>query len=139
MALDKHGHEVPDQTPMAIPAGFKKPETLAEQVQRLVRSAQLRELAESKGFETFDEANDFDVPDDPPDPSTPFEPFFDPVLGHEITAHDVLTADKAINQATKTAFDAKAAKLAAEKGGQPPATPIAGEAAPPSGEAPSPE
>lgn len=73
-----------DGTPMAIPAGFRRPPTLAEQVQRLVRGALSRQ-AEDAGFENFDEANDFDVPDDPVDPTTPFEEYFDPVLGRSIT------------------------------------------------------
>lgn len=82
--LDEKGREIPDPTPVTIPAGFKRPETLAEQVQRLVRTHISREAAE-RGFETFDEANDFDVDDDPVDPSTPYETFFDPVLGKELT------------------------------------------------------
>lgn len=78
---------VMDATPMEIPAGFRRPPTLAEQVQRLVRGA-LSEAASSKGLESFDEAQDFDVPDDPVDPSTPFEEFFDPVLGRSLTADE---------------------------------------------------
>lgn len=77
-----------DGTPMSIPAGFKKPETMEERLKRFIR----RELSESmreQGVETFDEANDFDLPDDPVDPSTPFEEFFDPVLGREITPQEL--------------------------------------------------
>lgn len=77
-----------DPTPMAIPAGFKRPPTLAEQVQRLVRGA-LSQAAAEKGLETFEEANDFDIPDDPVDPSTPFEEFFDPTLGRSLTPHEM--------------------------------------------------
>jgi hypothetical protein len=81
--LDENGREIPDPRPLRLPAGFKKPETLAEQVQRLVRTHISREAAES-GHETFEESEDFDVDDDP-DISTPYETFFDPVLGKEIS------------------------------------------------------
>jgi len=85
--LDEFGHEVPDPTPLQIPAGFKRPETLAEQVQRLVRGAISRQAAE-EGMETFEESEDFDIPDDPDDPSTQYEEYFDPTLGRAITAQE---------------------------------------------------
>lgn len=81
--LDDNGHEVPDPRPLQVPAGFKRPPTLAEQVQRLVRGALSRQAAE-QGFETFEESEDFDVGDEI-DPSTPYEAVFDPILGRDIT------------------------------------------------------
>lgn len=86
MALDKYGREIPDPKPVAIPTGFKRPETLAEQVQRLVRRYSA-EKAEAEGFETLEDAEDFDVGDDL-DPRTPFEVYFDPVLGKELTLQE---------------------------------------------------
>lgn len=87
MPLDKQGHEVPDPTPVAVPAHFKRPPTLAEQVQRLVRRYS-EEQAEKDGFETLEESEDFDIGDDPEDPGTIFETFFDPVLGKDITLQE---------------------------------------------------
>lgn len=84
--LDENGHEVPDPRPVAIPAGFKRPETLAEQVRRLVRTS-LSQQAHNEGMETFEEAEDFDVGDDI-DPRTPYETFFDPELGMELTPQE---------------------------------------------------
>ena len=81
--LDPSGGEVLDPRPMEIPAGFRKPESLAETVQRLTRGAIARHAAE-QGFESFEESEDFDVDDDF-DPSTPYEAEFDPVLGRDIT------------------------------------------------------
>ena len=81
--LDDQGREVPDPTPLTLPAGFRRPETLAEQVQRLVRTHISREAAE-RGEETFEEAEDFDVPDEA-EPGSPYEAQFDPVLGRDIT------------------------------------------------------
>lgn len=81
--LTDDGLEIPDPNPMEIPAGMKRPETLAEQVQRLVRTS-ISAHAAMKGHETFEEAEDFDIEDDF-DPSTPYELEFDPVLGRELT------------------------------------------------------
>lgn len=84
--LDKNGHEILDQTPLSLPVGFKRPETLAEQVQRLVRTSVSREAA-AAGAETFEEAEDFDV-DDEVDPTSPYEEHFDPTLGKSISAQE---------------------------------------------------
>lgn len=82
--MNDDGHEVPDSTPVAIPSHFKRPETLQEQIRRLVRSEQFNQEREAAGEETFDEADDFMVDDDF-DPSTPYEVFFDPVLDREVS------------------------------------------------------
>jgi len=84
--LDAKGHEIMDPTPVSLPAGFKRPETLAEQVQRLVRN-QVSQEAHKAGAETFEEAEDFDIEDEI-DPSTPYEAEFDPTLGREVTAQE---------------------------------------------------
>lgn len=90
--LDSHGREIPDPTPLELPAGRKRPETLAEQVQRLVRH-QVSAYAELHGHETFADADDLEVDDDF-DPSSPFELEFDPILGREITAADFQDAQR---------------------------------------------
>jgi len=76
--------EVPDPKPMAIPVGFKRPETLAEQVARLVRTEDFRRSLGKEHHESFEEADDFDVDDDI-DPFSPFERHFDPVIGREVS------------------------------------------------------
>lgn len=103
--LDENGHEIGDPKPVAIPSGFTRPETLAEQVQRLVRTT-VSQAAEDHGYESWEEANDFDIEDDPIDAATPFETYFDPVLGRELTPEEVLRdqvelgkeAEKRLNQ-----------------------------------------
>lgn len=82
--LDARGHEKLDPTPVAMPAGFKHPEQLTDTIARIVRR-QVSEIAESQGYETFDEAEDFDIDDETFDPSTPYETFHDPYLNREIT------------------------------------------------------
>lgn len=85
--LDANGHELLDPTPMAIPAGFKRPPTLAEQVRRLVRTS-VSEWAANQGYETFEESEDFDVGDSD-DPRSPYEENFDPELGRFVTQEEV--------------------------------------------------
>lgn len=80
---NKQGEEIPDTTKPEIPLGFKKPDSLAEQVRRLIRSEQLRQAALSAGHETFEEADDFEVGDDY-DPRSPYEEVFDPTDPEEV-------------------------------------------------------
>lgn len=87
--LDENGWEILDPTPMEIPAGFKRPPTLAEQVARLVRSEQWKRDMEASDVETFEESEDFG-PEEDGDPSSPFEEFFDPSIGRYVTPADVL-------------------------------------------------
>ena len=82
--LDEKGREIPDPTPVSLPVGFQTPEPLDVRIQRLVRT-QLSNLADEQGYETFEEAEDFEVPDDDMDPATPFEMEFDPTLGREVS------------------------------------------------------
>lgn len=85
--LDDSGREIPDGKSLRMPSGMERPETLAEQVRRLVRTEWSRQAAE-QGFETFEESEDFDVDDDF-EPSTPYETFFDPMLGRELTPQQI--------------------------------------------------
>lgn len=86
MALNSKGQEIIDETLPAMPAGFKRPETLAEQVQRMVRTTVSQE-AVNAGRESFEDSEDFDV-DDEIDPTSQYETHFDPVLGQEISAEE---------------------------------------------------
>lgn len=110
-----------DPTPLAIPVGMKKPESIAEMVQRLVRSAEMRRYAESQGAETFEEAEDFDVGDDM-DPSAPYELEFDPYLGKEVPKQE-----KAFMDANRKEFDEYVKtqrKKPKSKGSSSPADPV---------------
>lgn len=71
----------PDPTPMQPPVGYKKQPSIMDHVRDMVRSEHLRREAEAAGFETAEEADDFDV-GDPEDfhPETPYERHFDPVV-----------------------------------------------------------
>lgn len=72
------GQEIPDPVPMEIPVGMHQGATLADTVRRMVQNQLLAVAAEAEGFETFEEADDFELEDDPADPHTPYEAVFDP-------------------------------------------------------------
>jgi len=60
---DSQGREIPDDTPVAMPLGFDRPEDISETIRRLVQN-ELSAQADERGDETFLEANDFDVEDE---------------------------------------------------------------------------
>lgn len=61
--FDEHGRELPDPTPLELPAGLKRPESLQESIRRMIRT-DFSAYAESHGEDTWEEANDFDVDED---------------------------------------------------------------------------
>lgn len=65
------GMEVGDPTPVAIPVRFLRTENIYDEVTRVVRQ-ELSLQAQAQGFESFEEADDFDVGDDY-DPSSAYE------------------------------------------------------------------
>lgn len=100
-ALAPDGSEVPDPTPMAPPVGYKPAPSLADQIREMVRSERLAREAQEAGFETFEEADDFDVGDDY-EPNTPYEETFDPQGRSSFTPVDEVTRqEQAANEAAK--------------------------------------
>lgn len=55
--------EYVDSTPMAIPFGMSRPESLQEQMARMIRTT-IRQYAVENDMETFEEADDFDCNDE---------------------------------------------------------------------------
>lgn len=64
MGYHKDGKEYLDDTPISVPAGFKRPESIHDMIKRYIRSEAFREQAEKAGYDTEAEANDFDVDED---------------------------------------------------------------------------
>lgn len=60
--LDEFGREVLDDTPIAFPVGFQRPEPLHMRIRRMVEQYH-REMQEKDEYETFADADDFDVED----------------------------------------------------------------------------
>jgi len=59
-----------DPRPVAPPVGYEKQPSMIDVIRQQV--AQASKMAEEEGFETVEEANDFDCPDDP-FPTSPYE------------------------------------------------------------------
>lgn len=74
-SLNKDGTEKPDPESLTAPVGLRKPETIQEQIRRMVRT-EASLYASEQGQETFEEADDFDIGDDY-DPTSPYEMNFD--------------------------------------------------------------
>lgn len=70
--LDTRGREMPSPVPIAPPIGYKKTPSLSDQIRAIVISEKLKHEALSAGYETFEEADDFEDPDDD-NPSSAFE------------------------------------------------------------------
>ena len=78
--LDELGREIFDQTPMAIPVGFSRPEPIHMRLRRMVEQYH-REMQDSQEYESFEDADDFDVGDGAPsfeDAPTEYEANFMP-------------------------------------------------------------
>ncbi|WP_308620102.1 hypothetical protein [uncultured Desulfovibrio sp.] len=73
-SLDEKGHEILDQTPVAIPFDVTRPEPIHLRMRRIAESFYQERINAGDDVETLDEANDFDVPDDP----TCAEPYPEP-------------------------------------------------------------
>lgn len=77
----EHGREIMDPVPYAATVDTPE-ETTDDRIRQLLYSEKMQTLAEARGMETAEEAEDFDIPDDIDDPTTPYEvaPFLDEVL-----------------------------------------------------------
>lgn len=72
------GKEEVDPTPLAPPAGYNAPPDLMTMIRTMIQSEEIRRKLAEEDMETFEEADDFEIPDDPLDPLTPYEEVFMP-------------------------------------------------------------
>lgn len=75
---NERGEEILDDTPVALPVGFKRPQSLQERMRYLLRAEFLKRDLEAHGVETFEEADDFSVDEQDPLEGTPYEDQFEP-------------------------------------------------------------
>lgn len=87
------GKEYPNPTPMEPPIGYVPSVPIYEQIRQMVRR-ELSQAAADEGFETMEEADDFDVDDDF-DPSTPYEEAFEPQSPWPPSSEAVAAAERA--------------------------------------------
>lgn len=62
--IDENGNFKVSSVPQEPPIGYKKQPSMIDIVHEAIRSERLSREADDAGFETFDEADDFDVGDD---------------------------------------------------------------------------
>lgn len=86
-----------DPTPVEIPVGVIRPESLESIMARMINE-RFSQMAEEKGLETFEEADDFDIDDDLPktpyemvdlDPEEPFYPDAENVYNKGVSTKEV--------------------------------------------------
>lgn len=122
--LSAEGKEIPDSKPHAAALKIRRSPTPFEQMKEWLNAT--ARSKEFEGEETFEEADDFDIPDDPADPQTPYEEFFE----GEFDYHRQVRLDEQKTQ-TKARRGRKAAPRDAEKvSKEPDAKAIAPEPAP---------
>lgn len=78
--LNVRGQEVPDPTVVEPPLGYIQQPDIFEQMRRMIRH-EVSQAAAAAEFETFEEADDFEVDDEPVDYTSPWEEYFDPAPG----------------------------------------------------------
>lgn len=81
--IDDLGREILDPNPLEPPIGYNPQPTLVEQMRAMIRGERLRQLAEEEGFESFEEADDFELDADPA-PASPYEEVFEPTPAREL-------------------------------------------------------
>ena len=64
-SLDEFGREVLDQTPIALTVPFTRPEPLHLRIRRMVERYH-QDMKDSSEYETFEDADDFDIEDGVP-------------------------------------------------------------------------
>lgn len=75
--FDGSRREIVSAIPVAPPVGYVEQPSLVERIRSMVRSEHLRYAATEAGYETFEDAEDFEIGDDF-EPHTPYEAVFDP-------------------------------------------------------------
>lgn len=101
-SLARHvdGKEFLDPTPMAPPLGYKQQPSMVDHIRNMIRSEKLRQEALDAGYETFEEADDFDVGDDI-DPHSPYEVDFEPEGVRQVREAVEAAEKKAVEAAAK--------------------------------------
>lgn len=79
-SLNARGEEILDDTPLALPIGFKRPQSLQERMRYLLRNELIQRDLDAAGIETFEEADDFEVGEQDPLEGTPYEDHFEPEI-----------------------------------------------------------
>lgn len=103
MKFTKDGNEILSQVPLAIPYDRTRPESLQEQIARMVQS-HFSMMADNAGEETFEEANDFGDSEEFISPDAPLSSFQEEFLQQESLVGDNLNNDLSSQGVEKSAL-----------------------------------
>lgn len=84
--IGEDGHAIMDSVPLAPPIGYKEQPSMIELVRNMIRGERLRQEAMQAGFETMEEADDFDIEDDPEPLYSGYENDLDPPMSELMQA-----------------------------------------------------
>lgn len=124
-SIGMDGKEYGDPVPMAPPIGFSNPPDLMEMMRQMIRSEATQKRLDEEGWDTEEEAADFDVDDDPLPPLTFHEAILQPPPASE-------ERPQGAPQAAPSPSTAGPHGSAAKEGGQGAGPPTAPVPAPPS-------
>lgn len=79
--IGRDGKEYGDPVPIAPPVGFEAPPDLMEMMRTMIHNDAIQRRYDAEGFDTIDEAGDFDVDDDPLPPLTIHEAILQTPVG----------------------------------------------------------
>ena len=85
--------EVLDYTPIAVPIGMKRPESMHDMITRIIGN-KFADIKLDSETETFEESEDFEIDDDDYDPSSPWEEVFEPKTGDSLGFLETNRAEK---------------------------------------------
>lgn len=74
--LNEQGYEIPDNTPVELPSRLRVPQSRVDQIRGYIREEMSRSAAKDQQ-ESFEEADDFNLPDGE-DWFSPYEETFEP-------------------------------------------------------------
>lgn len=94
--LNKDGSEILDQTPVALPIKYERPEPLHQRIRRMILQATMERDEEHESIEDF---NDFEIPEDPSSYDTEFtEPDLEPAPQMAYTDEEIAAARAAVEK-----------------------------------------
>lgn len=111
-----------DPTPLKTKILLDGPIPIELRLRELIQSERMAQYARQQGVETFEEANDFDIPDDPI-PQLDDELVFDVDLGRDVTRIEkrALDEERAIHRREHIAKKRRIARKKATVASNPPA------------------
>lgn len=97
--LTPEGREILDQTPVALPLHYDRPEPIHQRIRRMILQAT---IDQREGDETLEDANDFEIPDDPSSFDTGYtEPDLEPAKPFAYTDEEIAAARAAVDALRK--------------------------------------